>query len=177
MNDDLRISDRGIDLIKAFEGIMDGDPSTANLDPYICPAGYVTIGWGHVVLDNGNMLKGRGGLARAKELIPNGITMEEAENLLIDDCIKFERAVKRTITTEVTQGQFDAMVSLSFNIGPANFRTSTVARETNAGRWDAAADAFMMWNKARDPNTGILKVLNGLVRRRQAERELYLSEL
>ena len=46
-------------LIKSYEGIMDGDPSTINLDPYLCPAGYWTIGWGHVVLDQqGNQIKG-----------------------------------------------------------------------------------------------------------------------
>ncbi len=176
MNEGMQISSEGIEHIKAFEGILDGDPSTVNLDPYICPAGYVTIGWGHVVLHDGKMLKGRQGLAIAKQLIPNGITMEEATDLLADDLIKFEDYVFQYIDVELTQSQFDAIVALIFNIGPGNFATSTVRRQTNAGNFNAAAEAFMMWTKAKNPNTGALEVLSGLVRRRKAERAMFLSE-
>jgi len=77
MERDLR---QAVDLIKRFEGLGDGDPTTTNLDPYLCPADYWTIGWGHVVTDaQGKMLKGAANKKPARAVYPNGITMAEAE--------------------------------------------------------------------------------------------------
>lgn len=170
----LRTGPRARNIIKRWEGIEDGDPSTVNLDPYLCPAGYWTIGWGHVVLSEGNvMLKGRWNKSKAQSLYPNGITMVEAEHLLRADLIKFERFVQRICTPQTTPGQFGAMVSLCFNVGPKNFLGSSVARHHRAGRHKEAADAFLAWNKARV--NGRLTVLRGLVSRRRDERALYLE--
>lgn len=190
----LVISQNGINLIKKWEGIVDGDPSTVNLDPYLCPANYWTIGWGHVVRDgDGNMLKGRSTGSLAKSIYPNGITLAEAEILLKDDLRSFEFAVTRYLSnSSVTQNQFDAMVSLCFNIGQGNFSKSSVlrfhvagARNSSYGKSEAierivnsarspsnAADAFLLWNKATVD--GKLVTLRGLVNRRSDERDLYL---
>ncbi len=75
-----------IEIIKRFEGIVDGDPTTVNLDPYLCPAGYWTIGWGHVVRDvYGKMLKGKENRLKAKAIYPFGISKEQAHEMLVAD--------------------------------------------------------------------------------------------
>lgn len=183
------ISPNGIALIKAFEGIEDGDPSTVNLDPYLCPAGYWTIGWGHVVLGpDGKMLHGRGNAKVARAVYPNGITMAEAEALLADDLRPRVRAVSDLSGRDTDQFELDAMVAFVFNIGVKGFAKSSVLRLHRAGnRWsdsDAARlkaiiagtvkptnapDAFLLWNKSGG------RVLKGLVNRRAAERRLYLG--
>lgn len=190
-------SQKGVDLIKKWEGIMDGDPTTVPLDPYLCPANYWTIGWGHVVRDaDGNMLKGRSTKNLAYSIYPGGITRAEAEILLRDDLKTFEATVNRLIKPAVvatSQNQFDAMVSLCFNIGGGNYGKSSVlrfhnanARSSNSSKETAiqqivrqqrspanAADAFLLWNKATV--NGALKTLEGLVNRRADERTLYLD--
>lgn len=194
---EFRTSQNGVDMIKKWEGIMDGDPSTVNLDPYLCPAGYWTIGWGHVVRDsNGNMLRGNSNKRAAYAVYPSGITIQEAETLLRDDLRSFEATVNGLIKGSVlatSQNQFDAMVSLCFNIGGGNFARSSVIRFhkanarasslsqeaaiqhiVNQGRSSSnAADAFLLWNKATV--NGVLTTLRGLVNRRADERKLYLD--
>lgn len=170
----LRTGPKARNLIKKWEGVEDGDPSTVNLDPYICPAGYWTIGWGHVVRDErGRMLKGGRNRGKAYSMFPGGINRDEAEKLLRADLVKYERYVHRICTPETTPGQFGAMVSLCFNVGPGNFLKSSVARHHKAGNHRAAADSFLMWNKARVG--GRLTVLRGLTSRRKDERALYLE--
>jgi lysozyme len=172
--DSLRTGPRARGLIKKWEGIEDGDPSTVNLDPYICPAGYWTIGWGHVVRDErGRMLKGRRDRDAAKAVYPNGITKEEADLLLRADLVEFEQYVRRICTPTTHPGQFGAMVSLCFNVGPTNFLGSSVARHHQAGNHQQAGASFLLWNKARI--RGRLVVLRGLTRRREEERALYLE--
>lgn len=169
----LRTGPEARELVKRWEGVKDGDPRTVNLDPYLCPANYWTIGWGHVVLDErGRMLKGRHNRDKAYAMFPGGITPGEADTLLRADLIRFERFVHPHTTGETTPGQFGAMVSLCFNIGPRNFNTSSVARFHKAGEHQKAADAFLLWNKHRQ--YGVLRVSRGLVNRRQDERRLYL---
>lgn len=170
----LRTGPRARNIIKKWEGVEDGDPSTVNLDPYLDPVGIWTIGWGHVVLDEkGNMLRGRWNRDKAKSVFPGGITMAEADHLFRADLIRFERFVQRICTPQTTPGQFGAMVALCFNIGPTNFLGSTVARAHRAGDHKRAADAFLLFNKARV--NGRLTVLRGLTNRRRDERALYLE--
>lgn len=92
--------------------------------------------------------------------------------MLTHGVVPYENQVAKTCPN-TTQNQFDAMVSLCYNIGPANFATSSVAKLHNAGNHSAAADAFLKWNKGRV--RGKLTVLEGLNRRRHAERKLYLE--
>lgn len=166
----------GIDLIKQFEGLVDGDPNTPGLDPYICPTGFVTIGYGHVVRDgDGNPLKGREGLALAKT-IQKAITPDEAEKLLAADIEAFEVDVIRlTAGVNLNENQFSALVSFVFNLGPTKFQRSTLRKHLRDGEFEKAANEFGKWVKGDINNDGKLDTLPGLVRRREAERQLFIK--
>jgi len=141
----MQISQRGVELIKQYEG--------CRLTAYRCPAGVPTIGYGHTGRDVTMGLT---------------ITAEQAEALLRGDLMRFEDGVRRHAGT-ATQGQFDALVSFAFNVGIGALAGSTLIRRHKAGDHARAANEFPRWNKAG----GI--VLPGLTRRRAAERRLYLS--
>ena len=143
-----RINEAGLALIKRFEGLK--------LDAYRDVAGIWTIGYGHI----------RG--------VEPGmhISEAEAEQALRDDLYSAERTVADA-AGPAGDNQFAAMVSLCFNIGSANFRGSTVLRQHRAGDHAAAAEAFLLWNKARIQ--GVLQPVQGLTNRRRAECQLYLS--
>lgn len=139
----MRISEAGLDLIREAEGLR--------LSAYLCPANVWTIGYGTT----------RG--VKAGQVI----SKQKAEELLREDLREFERAVMDAIEVPVTQGQFDALTSLVYNTGPAQFRKSTLLKLLNQSRYAEAAAQFPRWNK------GGGKVLPGLVKRRAAERELF----
>lgn len=144
----MKLSQRGIDLIKQFEGYSPKaypDPATGGA-PW-------TIGYGTTKGVKPGMV----------------ITAEQAEKMLRDDVAKFESGVSSLITAPTTQGQFDAMVSLAYNIGLGNFGKSTLLKKHNARCYSCAADQFRVWNRANG------KVMNGLTKRRAAEREVYMS--
>jgi lysozyme len=135
----------GLSLIKSFEG--------CELAAYKCPAGVLTIGYGHTGAD-----------VKPGQVI----TAHRAEELLQGDLARFEQAVSKAIKVAVTPNQFGAMVSLCYNIGAGAFAKSTLVKRVNAGDTQGAADQFLAWNKAGG------KVLKGLARRREAERALFL---
>lgn len=139
----MRISQRGLDLIKEFEGLR--------LSAYICPAGVATIGYG----------------TTAGVKIGQTITKDRAEELLRADVEAFERHVLRLVKVKLTRGQFDALVAFVYNIGAGAFEKSTMLRQLNAGLYADAAQQFDRWNKAGG------KVLAGLTRRRAAERAMF----
>lgn len=141
-----RIGQKGLDLIKSFEAWR----ATA----YLCPAKVLTIGWG----STGPHVKS--GMV---------ISRERGEALLCADLARFEAAVTKVIEVNVTQNQYDAMVSLAFNIGIGAFTRSSVARKTNARDFAGAKASFALWNKANG------RVLSGLVRRRYEEAKLFAS--
>jgi lysozyme len=143
----MKTSQSGIDLIKEFE--------SWSADLYRCPANLPTIGWGHVV--------------RPGETYKVPITREQGEAILAKDLERFEREVERAVRVDLDQHQFDALVAFAFNVGAAAFRNSTLLRMLNEGQTDQAADQFPRWNKSGG------KVLAGLTRRRNAERELFLG--
>lgn len=149
-----KINAAGLELVKSFEGLR--------LDAYRDAAGILTIGWGHTGPDVKRDMT---------------ITLEEAETLLKTDLARFERGVE-AMTGSVPTGdnEFSALVSLAFNIGLQNLATSTLLKRHKLGNKIGAANAFLMWTKARNPVTGKLRDLPGLIRRRQAERKLYLLE-
>jgi lysozyme len=161
------INQAGLDLIKRFEGILDGDPTTANLDPYLDPVGIWTIGWGHAIRLGNDFLRGSANRARARALYPGGITMEQAEKLLQGDVLDKCRDVEAMIKVQVTDNQYAALVSFAFNLGPGNLQKSTLLRKLNAGDFEGAANEFGKWNKAGG------KVLKGLTLRREAEATLF----
>lgn len=159
----------GLELIKSFEGIVDGDPSTVNLDPYVDPVGIYTVGWGHAIKWGNNFLKTSTPNAKAiaRQLYPKGLTLAEAEELLRADVRAHSLPVEGLITVPVSDNQFAALVSFAFNLGVNSLRTSTLLRKVNARDFDGAALEFAKWNKAGG------KVLKGLVRRRAAEATLF----
>jgi GH24 family phage-related lysozyme (muramidase) len=163
-----------VELIKSFEGIPDGDPTTVEIDAYICPAGVWTIGWGHAIVDGGAQLRGPENKARARALYPGGITMDQAEALLRGDLIPRAASVSSLLKVAVNDNQFGALIALVFNIGSANLAASTLLRKLNARDVLGAADQFLAWDKARV--NGVLQPLAGLTRRRKAERAMFLGE-
>ncbi len=168
------VPQEGIELIKSFEGIPDGDPSTVNLDAYLDPVGIWTIGWGHAITYHGEFLRGPQNRGIARALYPGGITLEQAEMLLRGELVNFARDVLRLAKVPLDDGQFAALVSFAFNCGSGNLGNSTLLRKLNRGDYAGAAEQFLAWNKAR--RNGVLVELPGLTRRRRAERALFLGE-
>lgn len=168
------VPQEGIELIKSFEGIPDGDPSSVNLDAYLDPVGIWTIGWGHAITYQGTLLRGPQNKGIARALYPGGISLAQAEMLLRGELVNFARDVLRLAQVPLDDGQFAALVSFAFNCGPANLAASTLLRRLNQGDYAAAADQFLAWNKAR--KNGVLVELPGLTRRRRAERALFLGQ-
>lgn len=157
-----------IDLIRRYEGICDGDITTVNLDPYLCPAGYWTIGWGHVVRDSiGRPVKGAERKLQARAIYPGGITRDEAESLLMTDVRDFAMVVEEMVKVPISDGKFCALVSFAYNVGLGAFEKSTLLLMLNRGNLDAVPGQLMRWNKANG------KVLLGLTRRREAEAALW----
>ncbi len=162
---------QAVQLIQSFEGLGDGNPQTVNLDPYLCPAGYWTIGWGHVVLDHqGKQLKGAENKNRAYAIYPGGISRAEAEVLLADDIRRFSAGVEHLLKVPVSDARFCALVSFAYNVGVGAFSRSTLLRVINEGHMDEAPGQFLRWTKAGG------KESTGLKRRREAEVALWRSE-
>ena len=139
----------GIELIKKFEGLR--------LESYLCPAGVPTIGYGHTE-----------GVKLGQK-----ITEDKANQLLADDFLKFETDVASFVKVPIKENQLDALVSFAFNLGINNLRNSTLLKKLN--RWDyaGAATEFDKWVFAKV--NGVSTKLNGLVKRRAAEKELFLQ--
>jgi lysozyme len=98
------------------------------------------------------------------------MTQEQADALLMKDIARFQDGVNKLVTYKpLTQNQFDSLVDFAFNLGLGNLGSSTLLRKLNAGDVKGAADEFLRWNRAGG------QVLAGLTRRRQAERDLFLS--
>ena len=139
----MKISQEGIDLIKHFEG--------CELESYRCSANVLTIGYGTTK----NVVEGM------------KISQHQAEELLMKDLEEFEEYVEDLIDVPLEQNQFDALVAWTYNLGTTNLKTSTLRKVLNKGAYDDLAEQIKRWNKANG------KVLKGLVRRRNAEAELF----
>ncbi|NQY80383.1 MAG: lysozyme [Candidatus Caenarcaniphilales bacterium] len=153
----MKTSEKGIKLIKEFEGFRN--------KAYLCSAGVWTIGYGSTRYS-------------PKRKVKQGdqISLEEAEELLANDLIKFETAVNKFVTVKINQNQFDALVCFIYNIGEGAFKSSTLLKKLKLKDFTGTADEFLRWNKAPSPSTGKLRALPGLTRRRTAERKLFLSK-
>jgi lysozyme len=142
----------GINLIKDFEGFESS--------PYKCPAGIPTIGYGATFYTKGKKVT----------LSDKPITEANASKLLQDMLVSFEKYVDSYCVDTITQNQFDALVSFCYNLGPANLKSSTLIKKVNINPNDPTIRAeFMKWTKAGG------KTLKGLVRRREAEANLYFT--
>lgn len=146
-----KASDKCIQLIKQFEGFSS--------KPYLCPAGVATIGYGSTRDTDGKPI--------TMQYPP--ITEAQAKALMMSTLVTYEDAVNRYVKVPINQNQFDALVDFAYNAGAKNLLDSTLLKKLNDGDYDGASKEFSKWVYA-----GRTK-LNGLVRRREAERQLFIS--
>ena len=139
----MKISKEGINLIKKFEG--------CKLESYKCAAGVWTIGYGSTKGISENMQ----------------ISQERADMLLLEDLENFEQIVNDSVNVDLKQNEFDALVSWTFNLGGGNLQSSTMLKVLNNKKYDEVPFQLKRWNKAGG------KVLQGLIRRREAEALLF----
>ena len=148
----MKISDSGLELIAHFEGFSS--------KPYLCPAGVLTIGYGTTIYSNGKHVK----------MSDDNITKDEALEIMRDQIDKtYGTAVNRYVQIELTQNQFDALTSFTYNLGAGNLRSSTLLRKLNQGKMGRAGREFLKWDRAGG------RKLAGLTRRRKAEMELFVA--
>ena len=148
----MKISSRGLELIKDFEGL--------SLKPYLDVVNVPTIGWGNTYYPDG------------KKVTLNDKPIDELKANEILEYIAnrdFADKIFPSIKVKVTQSQFDAMVSLAYNIGAGAFLKSTLLKKVNAGDFAGAGEEFLRWNKASG------KEVLGLTKRREREKQLFLS--
>lgn len=143
----MRVDQKGLDLIKAFEG--------CRLTAYKCVSTekYYTIGYGHYGADVTQGMR---------------ITQERAEQLLQSDLVRFENTVNSAVKVLITQSMFNALVSFCYNVGQSAFKNSTLLKLLNKGKYNEACQQFARWNKSGG------KVLTGLVNRRTKEKKEFL---
>ena len=140
---DMKISLEGLGLIKKFEG--------CELEAYKCAAGVWTIGYGSTKgVEEGDSL-----------------TQEDADKLLKHEMDEYEGYIKDMVKIDLKQNEFDSLVSWVFNLGPANLKASTMLKVINDNKLEEVPSQMKRWNKANG------KVLEGLIRRREAEALLF----
>lgn len=145
------LSDNGMKLLEQFEGLR--------LEAYLDSASIATIGFGSIKYPNGNKVK-----------LGDKITKAQAKEYKLHDLKEFESTVNTSVKVPLTQNQYDALVSLSYNIGSGAFKNSTLLKKLNNIDYKGAAEQFLVWNRVNS------KKVQGLVNRREAERNLFLSE-
>lgn len=150
----MKIAKNGLDLLKKWEQGPNGNFASIS---YKCSAGKDTVGWGHIIKSTDNIVQ--------------PINLYKAEALLQNDIKWAEEAVNSLVKVEINQNQFDALVCLVFNIGAANFKTSTLLKFLTDGSLDKIPVQFMRWVYAAG------KKLKGLENRRFAEVELWNKEV
>ena len=139
------ITQNGIKLVESFEGFSEM--------PYLCPAGKLTIGYGHVIKEN--------------ESFPAGISKEVAEMILYDDLAIAEEAIFKNVNVDLLPHQFDALTSFIFNVGVNAFKTSTLLKKLNAYEFGEVPAQFRRWVYVGK------KVNKGLVKRRNKEAIIF----
>ena len=142
----MNISKEGLSLIKKFEG--------CELEAYKCPAGVWTIGYGHT--------------KDVKE--GDKINKEEADYLLQEEMIEYESYINDFVEVPLNQNQFDALCSWVYNLGPTNLKNSTMLRVLNEEKYADVPQEIKRWNKAGG------EVLDGLIKRREAEAKMFAGE-
>lgn len=144
------LSNNGMKLLEQFEGLR--------LEAYLDSAGIYTIGFGTIKYPDGSKVK-KG----------DKITKAQAKQYKLHDLKEFESIVNTSVTVPLSQNQYDALISLSYNIGSGAFKNSTLLKKLNSGDYKGAAEQFLAWNKAGG------KKVQGLVNRREAEQKLFLA--
>ncbi len=141
----MQLGAAGLDLLKQSEGFRS--------DSYLDIAGVPTIGYGHRILPG--------------ESFPHGVQREQAEAILARDILEAEDHLRRLVKVPLTQGQFDALVDFIFNLGAGRFAASTLLREINSGKYQAAGEQLLRWDRAGAHEIAALKA------RREAEFRLW----
>lgn len=147
----MQISEDGLDLIKQSEGFR--------AQTYKDVAGYPTVGYGHKL--------------RPGESFPNGVTEQQATQILLEDVEMAEAAVGRLVHVALTQGQYDALVDFVFNLGQGALASSTLLRDLNASEYALAGLQLLLWSHARVG--GREEEVSALKQRRQAELNLWVG--
>lgn len=150
----MKVDQTGIDFIKSFESL--------SLSPYLDQAGIWTQGWGH-----------RYGICASSPTW----TRDEAENVFESDLRSCQRAIVGLLNIDLSQNEFNALASWTFNLGVSRLKSSTLLRRINSGDIQGAGKEILKWNKYHDPHTGLLEVSSGLSRRRELESALFLRDL
>jgi lysozyme len=149
----MKLSDKGYELIKRFEGYSS--------KPYKCPAGISTIGYGNTYYPNGTKVK----------ITDKAITKEYANEILAHTADEFAEGVLKLVKSKINVNQLNALTSFAYNVGVSNLQKSTLLKLVNINPNDGnIAKEFLKWNKAAG------KVLNGLTNRRIAESALYFTK-
>ena len=159
----MNIGEKGVKLIKAFEGCKNR--------PYRCPAALWTVGYGKLMYPDQARLKLAERMEYPLKLADTRLfSQEEIDAFLLEELESTSRGVARLCPSAVgKQGQFDALVSFAFNCGLGTLQRSSIRTAFNRGEISMAADNFLKYTKAAG------RELPGLLRRRQAERALFLS--
>ena len=154
----MNLSPQGLTLIKNFEGLR--------LSAYRDVAGVWTIGYGSTHYHDGKPVKPGEKLANP----------QQAEALLNNTLGQYEEAVSQYVKAPLSQSQFDALVSFTYNAGTSGLKESALLKKLNEKDYAGAADQFLVWNKITDPQTGQKVVSYTLSDRRRQERQLFLSD-
>ena len=154
------INEKGLAIIKRYEGLVDGDPDTPGLDPYLDPINIPTIGWGSCRSFDGSRVT----------MAQRRITNNQAEQLIRRYCLWTERSIRRLVRVPLTSNQRSALISLVYNIGSGNFQSSTMRMKLNRKDYDGAANEFWKWRRAGG------RIYRGLVRRRASEKALFIEK-
>ena len=164
-----------LDLVKHFESLHDGDLKAIGLQPKLCPAGFWTIGYGHVVIDP-TTFKALTWKTPYKDVVKFSLTDEaEALALLEIDFNKYRLHVKALVNPAINMTKYeeDALTSFCYNVGVGSLKSSTLLRLLNKGDRKGASLEFLKWCKAKDPKTGAMITLKGLERRRKSEKYFF----
>ena len=148
----MRASINGINLIKQFEG--------CRYSPYRDSVGLWTVGYGHLIGDGKSLPSGDNRV----------FTQEEIDSFLVNDLTRTESGINMLVRVPLTQNQFDALCSFCYNLGIGTYQKSTLLKYINASLWDAAANDLLKFHFAG----GVSQP--GLVKRRQAEHDLFIKE-
>ena len=153
----MKLSKDGEALIKSFEGLR--------LKAYRDCAGIWTIGYGSTRYTNGNPVK-------ANDLLESATA---ASDLFSNTLKEYEDAVNKHVKVDLTQNQFDSLVSITYNVGTGVMHNTTLIKKLNAGDFTGAADQFLVWDKITDPRTQKKIVNKTLATRRSIERDNFLK--
>lgn len=169
------VTDNLTKLVKHYESLHDGDFKKIGLQPKLCPAGYWTIGYGHVVIKEGKPLTYKTPYSEVESLTL--YDEEVASDLLARDLLKYQSSVIAVLNPKIIfqTHHIESCTSFTMNCGVGAFQSSTMAKLLNKGSFKEAAAQLLLWNKAMNPKTNQKEPLPGLTARRKSEQHYFLT--